>query len=76
MENIKEKIWYAGAECGFIQELPDTSKALDELQRVIDWITKQGRKACALHENGKHQLYVQPISDSQKEDRKDRYIQD
>ena len=70
----KETIWYAGVKCSFVQEVPDTPKALDELQAVLDWMNKWGRKACALHENGKHQLYKEVLTESAKEDRKERYL--
>ena len=55
---VKEKIWYAGFECFF--DKPEVN-SIDEAQNLIDYYTRLGYKACALHENGKHQIYVSKI---------------
>lgn len=54
----KPSIWYAGVECFF--EEPEID-SIDEAQALIDHYRRLGYKACCLHGNGKHQLYVEPL---------------
>jgi hypothetical protein len=54
---MKNSIWYIGFECFFEVE----TETCDEAQYWIDYYKKLGFKACALHENNKHQIYVSKI---------------
>lgn len=58
---VKQSIWYAGIEVFLLTEVPDTAKDLDDLQEVINHFNKWGRKACATHENGRHQFYAEKV---------------
>jgi len=53
-KEIKKSIWYAGHECFFECE----ENTIDEAQYWIDYYKRLGYQACALHEGGKHQIYV------------------
>ena len=52
---MKNSIWYCGVEVFFNSEV----ETIDEAQSFIDYFKKRGKQACCLHENGKHQLYVE-----------------
>jgi hypothetical protein len=52
--NPKPSIWYAGVECFYV----GSHETTDTAQLEIDYWKKLGYKACCLHENNQHQLYV------------------
>jgi len=56
-EQPKPTIWYAGVELKFRKEYKHDKTICDELQALIDWNHRNGKEACCLHENGKHQFY-------------------
>ena len=51
---MKKTIWHRGKELTFKEEIDD----IDEAQVIIDGWVALGWFACALHEKGKHQIYV------------------
>lgn len=52
---IRKTIWYAGVLCKFEVEV----ETIDLAQYWIDYYKRLGYKSCSLHENGKHQIYVE-----------------
>lgn len=54
VERTCRTIFYFGQELEFRVEV----KTINEAQALIDYETRQGRTACALHENGKHQVFA------------------
>ena len=51
---VKKSVQYAGSGCFLETEVEDT----DEAQYWLGYYQGLGYKACCLHENGKHQVYV------------------
>jgi len=52
---MKQSIWHAGKQLYFSAEVSSS----DEAQALLDYERAQGRVACCLHEDGKHQIYVE-----------------
>ena len=53
---VKKIINYAGQKCYLWEEVSSS----DSAQYILDSFRDTGLKACALHERGKHQIYVEP----------------
>jgi len=62
---VKKEINYAGVVCSLREEVD----SIDSAQGYLDACREEGIKACCLHENGKHQIYVEKLvcSKSRKE---------